>query len=65
MCPRMAKKAKTKRLKAILDPESVAEVVLFPAAGPPVGPPVVGVHEAGHELSALQSAHFPSFKINP
>jgi len=61
----MAKKAKTKRLKAILDPESVAVVVLVVE---PVGPVVfeaAALHETGHELSPVQSAHLPSFKIFP
>lgn len=61
----MAKKAKTKRLKAILDPESVALVVLVEFPVDPVGPVVAALHEAGQELSPVQSAHLPSFKIFP
>lgn len=64
MCPRIAMKANTKRLKAILDPESVAEVVLLLST--PVPPPVVvsASQEAGHELSAVQSTQAPVVESN-
>ncbi len=65
MFPRIAMKAKTKRLNAvILDPESVAEVELFPLPTGPVPLPLAASQEAGHELSAVQSAQLPAVESN-
>jgi hypothetical protein len=53
----MAKKAKTNKLKAMLDPESVA-VLLDPLTfGLVVWFPEPAVHPNGHDPSAIQSAH--------
>lgn len=67
MCPRMAKKAKTNKLKAMLDPESVA--VLFVVVPlPPVVPfPPVAVHPVGQVPVETHSLHpsNPLVKANP
>lgn len=57
-------KAKTKTLKAIFDPESVAAVVFPPVVVAP--PPIAAIaeQESGHELSATQSTHFKSVDDN-
>lgn len=55
MCPIIANKAKRTKLKFIIDPLSVAEVVLL--LFPVPGGCTVGEHVYPHDLSAIQSTH--------